>query len=69
MATPAKKRSLSSRMHLPLQNAGGHTVDQKVSTVLKGLGFLESDYDELQRVQVGGRRDQERRLLPQNRRC
>ena len=32
---------------IEFEAAGGYTVNQKISSVLKGLGFLESDYDRL----------------------
>lgn len=32
---------------IEFEDAGGYTVEQKISNVLKGLGFLESDYDKL----------------------
>lgn len=32
---------------IEFEAAGGYTVDQKIANVLKGLGFLEEDYDRL----------------------
>lgn len=30
---------------IEFEAAGGYTVDQKIANVLKGLGFLEEDYE------------------------
>lgn len=32
---------------IEFEAAGGYTIEQKISNVLKGLGFVESDYDRL----------------------